>query len=61
MVNFVTIIPKLANDVSEMIKKLGFEPRIYKINTLPTTRYNLRISKIEEELKKTSLQITGFL
>ena len=45
MVNFVTIIPKLAKDVSEMVKKLGFTARVYKIKTLPTTRYNLRVSK----------------
>jgi hypothetical protein len=52
MVNFVTIIPGLVKDASEIIKSLGFAPRVYKINTLPTTRYNLRISKNVEEFIK---------
>jgi len=52
MVNFVTIIPKLAEDASETIKRLGFIARVYKIKTLPTARYNVRISKNVEEFMK---------
>ena len=52
MVNFVTIIPGLANNVSEIIKNLGFSPKTYKIKTLPTTRYNIRISRDVDEFIK---------
>ena len=45
MVNFVTIIPKLATDTMELMNNLGFEPHIYKIPTEHKTRYNIRISK----------------
>ena len=45
MVNFVTIIPGLANDVIEIIKKIGFSAHIYKIATITKTRYNIRLSK----------------
>jgi intein/homing endonuclease len=53
MANFVTIIPNLANDVIEMIKNLGFAPRIYKITTKPIDRYTIRISKNAELFIKT--------
>lgn len=53
MVSFVTIIPNLANDVMEMIKGLGFTPRIYKITTTPINRYTIRISKDAELFIKT--------
>jgi len=45
MVNFVTIIPSLAADVMQILKKLEFTPKIYKINTPTVPRYNIRISK----------------
>ena len=45
MVNFVTIIPNLAADVMEILKKLEFNPKIYRINTTKIPRYTIRISK----------------
>lgn len=53
MVGFVTIIPDLANDVIEILKKLKFNPKIYKINTTKATRYNIRISKNVDLFLKT--------
>ena len=53
MVNFVTIIPKLAEDVVKIIKKLGFIPNIYKITSTKNARYNIRISKNTDLLLKT--------
>lgn len=44
MVNFVTIIPTLAQDVVEMINNLGFKCHSYMIATKTKTRYNIRIS-----------------
>lgn len=45
MVNFVTVIPNLANDVIKIIKKLGFGANIYKITSTPRTRYTIRLSR----------------
>ncbi len=45
MVNFVTIIPGLAENVIKMIKNLGFNANIYKINSRHSTRYNIRLAK----------------
>lgn len=45
MVNFVTIIPSLANDVMGIIKKLNFKSNKYIIFGKGKTRYNIRISK----------------
>ncbi|MBI2098831.1 LAGLIDADG family homing endonuclease [Candidatus Uhrbacteria bacterium] len=52
MVNFVTIIPKLATNVMEIIADLGFKPRMYKILTINKTRYNIRISQNTTEFIK---------
>ena len=57
MVNFVTIIPSLAADVMQMLKKLEFTPKIYKINTPTVPRYNIRISKnVNLFLEKTNFK-----
>ena len=46
MVNFVTIIPGLANDVIKMIKDLGFIPNLQTyIQKSGTTKHTIRISK----------------
>jgi predicted double-glycine peptidase len=45
MVNFVTVIPALADDVKKIIKKLGFEANIYKITSTSRVRYTIRLSK----------------
>lgn len=52
MVNFVSIIPTLANDVVNIITKLGFKANIYKIKTKTKDRYNIRISKDTERFIK---------
>lgn len=57
MVNFVTIIPLLAKDVSQMIAGLGFKANTYKLNSKTKTRYNVRISRNIEEF----LNITKFV
>lgn len=57
MVNFTTIIPKLANDVQNILKSLGFIPHIYKIkrgfdkkhNLHQQTVFHVRISKNVDE------------
>lgn len=53
MASFVTIIPDLANDVIEILEKLKFNPKIYKINTTTAPRYNIRISKNVDLFLKT--------
>ena len=47
MVQFVTIIPTLEEDVVEMIKSLGYHPHSYKIPVSKPrkARYNIRVSK----------------
>lgn len=45
MVNFVSIIPTLAQDTILLIKELGYQPKIYKIPTAHKTRYNIRLSQ----------------
>ncbi len=45
MVNFVTVIPKLALQVKTMIEELGFEPKLYKIATPHLPKYTLRMSR----------------
>lgn len=57
MVNFVTIIHELAIDAEQMFKKLGFQPKLYKIIPRNTgynskIRYNLRLSKNVNEFLK---------
>jgi len=56
MINFSTIIPKLANDVYMMISSLGFKSHIYKIerkldkyNFNQKTIYRIRLSKNVQE------------
>ena len=53
MINFVTIIPNLAKDVSFMMGFLGYSPKTYFINTKTQTRYNIRLSKNVKEFIKT--------
>lgn len=45
MVNIVTIIPSLADDILEMIRKIGFTAKKYKIKSKVNDRYNIRLSK----------------
>ena len=45
MANFVTIIPALAESFMELINKLGFEARVYKLKSPNKDRYNIRITK----------------
>ena len=50
MVNFVTVIPTLAEDVSAMIKKIGFKPNIQSLDySYKKTRIIIRISKNAEK------------
>ena len=51
MVNFVTVIATIANDVMSMIQRLGFAPHLYRIRqTRPHfDRYNIRLSKSAQE------------
>jgi len=44
-VMFVTIIPRLANDVMDIIAALGFRPNLYDIPTRTKRRYNVRLSR----------------
>ncbi len=52
MMGFVTIIPSLAKDVEESIKKLKFKPHTYLIKTRGKPRYNIRISRATEKFVK---------
>ena len=52
MMNFVTIVDNLAEDVSYMINKLGFKCGVYKLKTRTKDRYNIRVSKNVIEFKK---------
>lgn len=54
MVNFTTVIPNLANDVVEIIRKTGFNPNM-QINERKNgkTKYTVRISKNTEDFLKT--------
>lgn len=45
MINFVTVIPALAQNVSKMIKKLGYCSKTYRITTTPRPRFTIRITK----------------
>jgi len=47
MANFVTTIPKLADEIVEMIKRLGFRPKLYTLSARDKMRhrkYTIRIS-----------------
>ncbi|HAV11487.1 MAG TPA: hypothetical protein DCX32_02995 [Candidatus Moranbacteria bacterium] len=54
MVNFVTIIPTIANDVMEMMRKIGYKPNMQTIKESPVQemKYTIRISKNAEEFVK---------
>jgi ribosomal protein L28 len=53
MANFVTIIPTLANDVMEIIGKIGFKPNMQTLESkIKKTKYTIRISKNTEEFIK---------
>lgn len=53
MANFVSIIPTLANDVMEIIYKLGFNPNMQKLKKANgKTKHTLRISKDTEKFIK---------
>lgn len=56
MANFVTIIRPLADNVMDIIARLGFKANIYTINTTPKTRYTIRVSKNIEEF----IKVVGF-
>lgn len=45
MINFVTVIPTLAQNVSQMIKKIGYSSRTYRIITTPRPRFTIRVTK----------------
>ncbi len=49
MVNFTTIIERLALDVMSMIKNLGFKAHVYKISTTKTPKYIIRVSHRVED------------
>ena len=53
MVNFVTIIPRLTEDVVKILQKLGFTPNVCKITSVKNFRYTIRISKNSDLLIKT--------
>ena len=52
MVNFVTIIPELVNDVIMIIKRLGFDANLYIIKTKSADKYTIRLSKRTDEFIK---------
>jgi len=45
MINFVTMIPKLAKHTFELIKITGYQPKIYHLKIKNQIRHNIRISK----------------
>ncbi|PKM88748.1 hypothetical protein CVU83_01160 [Candidatus Falkowbacteria bacterium HGW-Falkowbacteria-2] len=45
MINFVTVIPTLAQNVTKMITKLGYSSNVYRITTTPRPRFTIRIAK----------------
>ena len=53
MVNFVTYIPNLANDVMDMIKSLDFKPNMQKLKISNNIKYTIRISRNAEKFIKT--------
>lgn len=57
MINFVTIMPRLAKDVMQIIKNINFKSNLYKIKTSSADKYTVRISKNTKEfIKKISLK-----
>ena len=56
MVNFTTMIPKLANDVFALITQLGFKAHFYEVKRKPHPKYVVRVSKNTDQfIKKLSL------
>jgi len=55
MVNFVTYIPTLADDVMNMIKLLNFKPNIQILKLSNNTKHTIRISKNTEKF----IQVIG--
>lgn len=55
MVNIVTSIPRLAEDIIGIITSLGYSVRCYKLKTTHRIRYNIRLSKNVEGF----LSLTG--
>lgn len=57
MTNFTTVIPRLANDVQNMLVRHGFKPRTYVIAFAERrTKYVIRISRdVQEFLGKTGI------
>ncbi|MEK7149457.1 MAG: LAGLIDADG family homing endonuclease [Patescibacteria group bacterium] len=53
MVNFVTYIPNLANDVIKMIENIGFNPNVQKLKISNNIKYTIRISRNAEKFIKT--------
>lgn len=52
MVNFVTVIPNLAEDVMGMISELGFQPHLAKFASRNKDKYTVRISKHSKDFIK---------
>ena len=52
MVNFVTTIPKLADDAMKLFLKTGFRPNLYKLNRSTRTKYTIRLSQDADRLVK---------
>lgn len=52
MINFVTTIPRLANDVVILFRSIGFQPHLYKLIRTTKTKYTIRLSKDTERLVK---------
>lgn len=55
MVNFVTYIPTLADDVISIIKLLGFKPNMQTLKISNNIKHTIRISKNTEKFIKTIL------
>ena len=59
MVNFVTVIPSLANDVLEMIRRSGFQPHLYQVSHSQASqkdKYTVRVSKNTDKF----IELIGF-
>ena len=52
MLNFVTVIPRLAEDVLTIMTQLGFVPHLYNVTTQHRLKYTVRLSKKVPEFIK---------
>ena len=52
MFNFVTMIPTLATDVMDMLEKLSFKPRLYKLQSGYKIKHTIRIARDVIEFKR---------